>query len=286
MRKFASRRCVYMLLTLWVWLSAISVLGCSSVQPHLADDEVNALRSMSTSLIYVEPRISLYTYMRGSSVPGPPVDNSVIQGAELGIGAGIASEIVNEKLMKDYQAFVKEFTPYRDTVKQLPISEMERETARTAMRVVPWFQKGNFSVMQFSNDSDFYHKAVQSTDAQVVIFISPITMLRTDAEVVHIEYRISIYVKDPEDKYDVHRFDSHIISYEEEIYPGNEAQSDRLEDAFDALSMNQRLKDIFSNNGALFIQTMTAMLTTLQTRLRFYFTGVSAHNTSLNPDQR
>ncbi|MGH8403013.1 MAG: hypothetical protein ACRESO_06375, partial [Gammaproteobacteria bacterium] len=97
--------------------------------------------------------------------------------------------------------------------------------------------------------------------------------------------RINIYVKNPDNKFDLHRFDSKVIGYEEDIYPGNQSPSDELEDAFDGLSIDQRFNDIFSNNGALFHQTMSNILATLQTRLSFYFTGKLAKNVDVLQDK-
>lgn len=264
-------------------LSVFLICGCSTMQPHLTDSEVQALRSATTTIIYVEPSKSLYAYIRGTEDnPGIPGDNSVEMGMAFGIGTAIASEIVYEKQQKDYYAFMRLFNKYDKTVGAFGISKAAYDVARNAVSAVPWYRNADWKVLPASNDSDFYHKAVQLTDSQVVVFISPLALIRTDAEVVRVDYRINIWFKNPGNKYDVHLYDSRLVGYEEKIYPGNQVPSDQLEDAFDDLSIDQRLNDIFSNNGALFHRTMSAILATLQPRLTFYFMGISAKNTNTN----
>lgn len=276
MNKFTRRSLRWREAVLLSVLSAASLCGCSTIKPHLSDDEVRALRSVPTTIMYVEPSKSLYTYMRGmEDNPGVPGDSSVLTGVTFGLGAGIASEIVYEKQAKDYYAFQELFNRYNKTVDALGVSKATYETARKALSAVPWYQNVEWKLLPASNDSDFYHESVQLTNSQVVIFISPLALIRTDAEVVRADCRISIWVKNPNNRYDVHLYDSEVIGYEKKIYPGNEHPSDKLEDAFDDLGMNQRLNDIFSNNGELFQQTFSAILTKLQARLTFYFMGTS-----------
>ena len=265
----------------WLVAPIILLWGCSSMRLHMNQDQVAALRSMSTTVVYVEPRQPLYVYTPGLvDEPGVPGDSSIGYGIAFGVFAFLAAETVHHRQLQQYAAFMKSLSPYSDIVKNLPISVELLTATRDALRNVPWYQNVDWKVVPASNDSYFYHDAAQLSEAQAIIFISPVAMIRNDAEVVRIDYRINIYVKNPNDKYDLQRFDSRTVAYQKEIYPGNQVPSNQLEDAFNDLNIDQRLNDIFSNDGALFRQTMSSVLASLRTRLTFYFTGMSESSKS------
>ena len=275
----------------WGWrsiLPAVTIVvpvillcGCSSMRLHLNQEQVAALRMMSTSVVYVEPRQPLYAYAPGLvDEPGVPGDSSIGYGIAFGVFAFLAAETVHHRQLQQYSAFMQSMAPYKDVLGHLPISAQLLTTARAAFHDVPWYQDVDWKVVPASNDSFFYHDTAQLSGAQVVIFISPVAMIRNDAEVVRVDYRINVYVKNPDNKFDLQRFDSQIIGNQEKIYPGNQVPSNQLEDAFNDVSLDQRLKDIFSDNGALFRQTMTPVLAALRSRLTFYFTDTPTSDTS------
>ncbi len=267
----------------WFVVPATLLCSCSSVRLHLNQDEVAELRSASTTIIYVEPSQPLYVYAPGlEDDPGTPDDNSIGYGVAFGLVAFLAAETVHSRQMQEYDAFMKSFSPYSTVINKLPISAQLLEASRDALGRVPWYQHAEWKVVPSSNDDYFYHKMVELTDTQAVVFISPLVMIRNDAEVVRIDYRINIFIKNPNNKYDLHRFGSQMIAFQKEIYPGNQSPSNRLEDAFNDLSIDQRLNDIFSNKGALFRQTMSSIFAVLRPRLTFYFTDMSGSDRSLH----
>lgn len=262
--------------------TVILLCSCSSIRLHLNQEQVAALRMMSTTVVYVEPRQPLYAYAPGLvDEPGVPGDSSIGYGIAFGVFAFLAAETVHHRQLQQYSAFMQSLAPYKDVVGNLPITTQLLTSARDAVHSVPWYQNVDWKVVPASNDNFFYHDTAQLSGAQVIIFISPVAMLRNDAEVVRVDYRINVYVKNPDDKYDLQRFDSQTIAYQKEIYPGNQVPSNQLEDAFNDVGIDQRLKDIFSDNGALFRQTMTSVLATLRSRLTFYFTDTPANDASV-----
>lgn len=262
------------------------VCGCATT-PHLDPNEVAALRSMSTTIFFVEPPRSLFLYSGvgpgfADFTNGPPNDIAAFTFL-YGVGGAVASTLEYNKQKTQYDAFMQEFNQYDDVIRALPISNDLSESTHKAIMMVPWYRNADWKYLKPGNDSDFKHAAAQTTDAQEVIFIRPEVMFRIDAEMVRVVYDVTIYVKNPDNKYDLHRFEDHLFRVDEAIYPGNDSPTDEKEDAFDDLKLNQRLKAVFSDNGALFDRTLSSVLEISSRDIASYLTGKAVVTSSVKP---
>lgn len=257
------------------------VHGCAT-PPHLDSNEVAALRAMRTAIFVVEPAKSLYIYSGvgpgfADFTNGPP-DNIAAETFLYGIGGAVTSTIVYEKQLKKYDTFMTAFGKYQKVVKSLPITQDLLQSTHDSMMMVPWYRSAEWKVLKRGNEDDFEHITAQSTSAQEVIFIYPAVMFRIDAEMVRVAYGIKVYVKNPNNKYDLRRFDSWTFEVHEPVYPGNDIPTDEKEDAFDNLDLDTRLKDVFSDDGVLFHHTLSSILAISGREMASYFAGHSVTN--------
>lgn len=257
------------------------VCSCSTVQTRLNGNEIAALRSVSTAVVYIKPAVPLYAYVHqalGMDTPGVPVDLAGEQGVTLGALGAVAGEISYELEMKKYDAFKRAFDMHKKVVDALGIPNDLYRTVHSAVSAVPWYQDLTWKRVSSPTPIYFDHETVLHGDTEAMIFITPMVMMRIDADELRIECRISIWFKNPDNKFDVHIFDLRSVVVRERIIPTSPMPRHSAEAAFDALSVSQRMNAIFLDNGALFQQILQGMLGKLHSRLIYFFTGTSVRN--------
>lgn len=266
----------------WLFFFGTSFLillsGCSTMQPHLASNEIDALRSMPSTIIYVQPDKELDGYLATPSNVG-------VYGMEFGFIGGFAGGLAEGMIdKKHYDEFMAKLDPFGGLIHKLQISNEVYISTRNALSIIPWLKDANWQTVSQSNDSDFFHEQTRLTSTQVVIFISPRVGLRSDAGALNISYNVNIYTKNPNDKYDIHRFDGGMVMYERQIEFTNSSNNGSA-DKTDKESVDQKLSEIFADNGALLVSTLMNALPEAAERLEYYITGEKMNGTATDQSQ-
>lgn len=266
----------------WLFFLGASFLillsGCSTMQPHLTSNEIDALRSVPSTIIYVQPDKELVGYLATPSNVG-------VYGMEFGFIGGFVGGLAEGMIDKQhYDEFMAKLGPFDGLIHKLQISNEVYLSTHNALYTVPWLKDANWQTVSQSNDSDFFHEQTRLASTQVVIFISPRVGLRSDAGALNISYNVNIYTKNPSNKYDIHRFNGGVIMYERQIQFADSSTNGSA-DKTDKESVDQKLSKIFANSGALLVSTLNSALPEAIARLKYYITGKKVQGTSAGQPQ-
>lgn len=252
--------------------------GCSTMQPHLASNEIDALRSIPITIIYVQPDKELDAYLATPSTVGAA-------GIGFGFIGGFVGGLTDSVIDKEhYETFAAKLDPFHGLIHKLQISDEVYTSTHNTLSTVSWLKDANWQTVSQSNDSSFFHEQTRLANTQVVMFISPRVGLRSDASALNVSYNVNIYTKNPNDKYDIHRFDGGIVTYERQIQftdslnNGSAVKTDKE-------SVDQKLNKVFADNGALLASTLMSALPEATARLKYYITGEKMQGTIAGQSQ-
>lgn len=256
---------------LFQWFSCFGVAlflisGCSTMQPHLASNEIDALRSVPITIIYVQPDKQLNGYLAAPST-------AAAAGVGFGfVGGFVGGLVAGEIDKKHYDEFMTKLDPYEGLIHKLKISNEVYSSTRNALSTISWLKSANWQTVSQSDDSDFFHEKTRIANTQVVIFISPQVGLRSDVGALSVSYDVNIYTKNPSDQYDIHRYDGGIVTDDKPVQfdnPSNTKSNDKTAED----NGEHRLSELFADNGALLTGTLARTLPEATARLGYYLTG-------------
>lgn len=260
------------------WLSffgatLVLISGCSTMQPHLASNEIDALRSVPITIIYVQPDKQLNGYLAQPST-------AAAAGVGFGfVGGFVGGLVAGEIDKKHYDEFMTKLDPYNGLIHKLQISDELYSSTRNTLFLIAWLKNASWQTVSQSNDSDFFHKKARLANTQVVIFIGPQVGLRSDAGALNVSYDVNIYTKNPSDQYDIHRYDGGIVMDEQTVQSVNLSSSNNDDKTVNA-SVDQKLRQLFADNGKILMGTLSSALPEAAARLEYYLSGEKVKSTT------